>query len=671
MSALRTSGIVRLLWPHAKPHRGKLVGVFLCSMFAAVLMQSTLLLLIPAWEVMFHDPKPDVVQQVRGDLAGEMTDAQIERIAEAVTAAQQAHEAASTELDPSKAKGWLGDLKQRAREFVLGDTQDMDTERRKSLLWRVAWLVSLLAMAGGAVTYAGIWMSAKAGLGIVVSLRQELVRHLMQLSLRYHGRRQFGDLLSRMSADVGKALSVINIILVDLVQEPLSALVALGFAFAIAPQAALAVVVGLPLLLLPVSILLRKMRKGSNKSLFELGATTQAMTQIFTGIRTVKAFRAEERELERFHKVQMNYVAATMKMVRAGAMSAAWTITYTHVGMGILVLLVGYMILFGVIEGDGGALLTFFMYISAAYKSIKRTLRAQGTVAEAQGACDRLQELVDEKPDIIEPPDAYTVTGLGSGLRIEHLGFTYDGESTPALIDINLELRPGETLALVGPSGSGKSTLVDLVARFLDPNEGRILVDGHDLREVTLDSWTSQYSMVTQSPFLFHESIGGNIRYGKPGASQEEVEAAARAADIHDFIAGLPQGYRTNVADAGSRLSGGQRQRITIARAVLHGAPLLLLDEATSALDTESERAVQAALDKLMEGHTSIVIAHRLSTIQSADRIAVLSEGRLVELGTHKELLALKGLYAHLHGLQFRTEGAGGTAAPAESSAGA
>ena len=647
MGSIRSSGLYRLLWPHAKPYTGKLFGVFCCSLLAAFLVQSVLLLLVPTWSVLF--PEKTAVELRAEEII------QTKLGPEASAAIMQAHVQAKKEAVGDAEASWKDRIKIKAEQAIIGDPGDLKPAKRKRLLWIIAGLVSALAIAAGAVTYIGMYLSAAVGLAIIVSLRQDLVRHLMHLSLRYHGRRKFGDLLSRMSADVSKAQAVTNILLRDLVQEPMMAIVALVGAFFLAPQAALVVLVGLPLLLLPVSILLKKMRTGSNKSLDELGSTTQSMTQIFSGIRTVKAYRAEERELVRFAKTQQGYIEATLKMVRASAMSVAWSISYTHIGMGVMVVLVGYMILSGVIPESGGSMLAFFMLISAAYQSIKRTLRAHGTVAEAQGACDRLLELVDEEADIIEPENAHVLTGLGSGVAIRGLGFSYEGEETPALQSIDLELRPGETLALVGPSGSGKSTMIDLVARFLDPNEGRIEVDGKDLRGVTLDSWSEQYSMVTQSPFLFHDSIEENIRYGKPNATHEQVVAAAEAADIHAFIESLPNGYQTDVADAGSRLSGGQRQRITIARAVLHGAPLLLLDEATSALDTESERAVQEALDRLMQGQTSIVIAHRLSTIQNADRIAVLDQGRLVELGTHEELIEKKGVYANLHALQFRT----------------
>jgi ABC-type multidrug transport system fused ATPase/permease subunit len=263
-----------------------------------------------------------------------------------------------------------------------------------------------------------------------------------------------------------------------------------------------------------------------------------------------------------------------------------------------------------------------------------------------------LQELLDEQPDIVETEVPVTLDNFEESIAFRGVSFTYPSSDGAAIVNLDLEVKRGETLAIVGASGSGKSTLMGLVCRFFDPTEGAIEVDGHDLRELSLDTWMGLFSMVDQAPFLFHTSIAENLRYGKRDATDEELYAACRAAQIHDFIVELPLGYETNVADAGARLSGGQRQRITIARALLKGAPILLLDEATSALDTESERGVQEALETLMSGRTVIVIAHRLSTIQGADRIAVLENGRLSEIGTHAELQKKGGAYARAIELQ-------------------
>jgi subfamily B ATP-binding cassette protein MsbA len=488
-------------------------------------------------------------------------------------------------------------------------------------------------------------------------MRMRLARHLLGLSMRYHGERRFGDLLSRISNDVSTTLMSVNVVLKDCTQLPLLVLGSLLVAFFTAPVPTLSVLLVLPLIAVPIAILGRRVRKRSTKSLSSLGASVQVLTQMFSGIRTVKAFRAEERELDRYAKVNDEYLTISMRMVRAIASIEAWTALLSNLGLGLLLALIVW--LNGGTElrlfHNAGEMGAFLLAIALIYGHVKRLTNSIGKVQEAAGAADRLQALLDEPLDIVERPNAHAIQSMGKGIRFERVNFTYPGSETPALAELDLEVRSGEVLALVGASGSGKSTLIDLIARFIDPSEGRVAVDGRDLRELTIDSWTGQFAMVGQVPFLFHASILDNIRYGKPNATQAEVEDAARAANIHDFIDSLPDQYATTVGDSGTRLSGGQRQRITIARAILKGAPLLLLDEATSALDSESEAVVQEALDHLMRGKTVIVIAHRLSTIRNADRIAVLEAGRLVELGSHGELLARKGAYWRLHSVQFQT----------------
>ena len=518
----------------------------------------------------------------------------------------------------------------------------------------IAVLIAVLMLTGAAATlqYLFSQVSSYVSLRMVISFRLHITEHLMGLGLHYHGQRKLGDLLSRISADIGLTLEATNIWFRDYLQNGYLAVFYLVSAALNEPKLTVVIVCGLPFLAIPVKILSGRVRSRSTKSLISLGASVHVLTQMFVGIRTVKAFRAEKAELKRYSDLNETYLDDTMKVVRASSLAQAWTTIYTHLGLGLLLCAIGGGAIYYDLFTNIGSLLAFLMVNAQCYSHIKRLTRAMTAMEASVGASVRLKELLAEQPDVTDAGASVTLSGLDRGIRFENVSFNYQESDQSALVGLNLEVKKGETLAIVGASGSGKSTLMGLVCRFYDPTQGVIRVDGHDLKDISLDSWASTYSMVDQSPFLFHTSIEENLRYAKADTSVEEMHDACRAAQIHDFIMELPEGYRTNVADAGARLSGGQRQRITIARALLKGSPLLLLDEATSALDTESERGVQEALETLMEGRTVIVIAHRLSTIQNADRIAVFEEGRIVELGTHDELQEKGGAYARALELQ-------------------
>jgi len=404
----------------------------------------------------------------------------------------------------------------------------------------------------------------------------------------------------------------------------------------------------IPLMAVPMYRTGRKVRKRSSKTLQAMGEATESMNQILSGIRTVKAFRLERQRLQEYEQQNTTFLQRTMKMLRAKAMSMTQTFVGYQIGFAALVLLLGWLVLVSH-EVKFSAVATVLLPLSTTYQHVKRLTRSYNTLVESTSALDRIEHILREDVDAADA-GGEPLPELRGAVELDDVWFAYDDK--PVLRGVSLKVQPGQTIAFVGPSGAGKSTTMDLLMRFHDPSRGRVLVDGKDLRNVRMDDYRRHTAVVSQQPFLFNSSIRENIAYGKPGCTQAEIEAAAKAANIHDHIQSLPQGYDSLAGERGCNLSGGQMQRITIARAIVRDPAILFLDEATASLDSENEGLVQKALDNLRAGRTSFVIAHRLSTIAQADLIVVFEQGRIVETGTHEQLVALGGTYKRMRDLQ-------------------
>ncbi len=489
-------------------------------------------------------------------------------------------------------------------------------------------------------------------LRIIIDIRESVCRHLLGLSMRFFTDRKSGDLISRVTNDVAVAHEGLKYFFDDFFRNGLMILSALMVAATASWQLTLLTSLGLPLFVWPIVRIGRRIRKSRRSSLRSLGNVTEDMNQMFSGIRTVKAYRMEDREIEEFREINEEFRDHSLKVVRAKALSGS--IMELLQSLAILGLAcVGFWLVENRVFGlTLPAFTVFFTACATINRPAKALAKAFNGIQEAASGCDRLFELLDQKPEIVEEIDARDLPDAIRGLEVRRVTFGYNHE--PVLKDVSFAVLPGEVTAVVGHSGAGKTTLLDLIARFYDPGEGAIFINGIDLRKIRRASLVDHLAIVSQDPFLFHTSIGENIRYGRPNASTEEVVGAAKGAHIHEFVAGLERGYETVVGERGAKLSGGQRQRITIARAILKDPSILLLDEATSALDAESERAVQEALANLMKGRITFVIAHRHSTVQKADRIVVLRRGELVETGTHGELIEKPdGEYARIYKTQL------------------
>ncbi len=527
---------------------------------------------------------------------------------------------------------------------------DIFIGKNKEMLLLIPGLAILVFLLKGLGSYGSEYLMNYIGEKIIRYFRDSLYEKITDLPIAFIHKEKTGALMSRITNDVNIVKGMVSTAVINIFRDSFSVIAFLGVIFYRDWQLACGAFLVLPLAFYPILIFGRRVRRYSTGSQETMADLNSFLHETFSGAKIIKIFSLEAFEKKRFKEKTQELFRLEMKKVVAKALSSPIMEFLGGLGIAFIIWFGGMRVING--TSTPGIFFSFLTAVMMLYDPVKKLSGLNNTIQEGVAAASRIFDILEQEETISEKQNPQILKGSAFDLEFDDVSFSYGADETPALKNINLRVSPGEVLALVGMSGGGKTSLVNLIPRLYDVSSGRILIDGRDVRDLSVKSLRDHISIVTQEPILFNESVRDNIRYGRMDATDEQIEKAAKAAFAHEFILGFPRGYDTVIGELGSRLSGGEKQRICIARALIKDAPVLILDEATSALDSQAEQLVQRALENLMKGRTSFVIAHRLSTIDYASRVILLKNGSIAEQGTHQELMALKGAYYNLQSMQ-------------------